>query len=345
METVLIEPARETPTIEVHHAAVDLEPLEPEEAMTTPQGANRPLPMVTVLGAGTMGSAMSRRLLGCGFRVGVWNLHQAPLRALAETGAEVFSDPQEAVRHSQVVLTTLPTADAVREVMTGAGVLNAMGPGHVWVQMGTIGVKETDKLSEEVRSWYPGVLFVDAPVSGSRAPAETGQLLILASGPDDAKPIVHPVFEALGRSTLWLGPAGSGSQMKLVLNTWLAFQTEGAAESAAIAERFGLRAENLLAALRGNPIASDYALAKLGRMIDGDYRADFSLDWALKDLDLVGAEAPGAAPVAGAIAERWRDLVRAGWSGSDVSAARNGLDGSQTGPQGGVEWGGGDTAG
>jgi 3-hydroxyisobutyrate dehydrogenase len=294
--------------------------------MNTTQDSKRTLPRVTVLGAGTMGSAMSHRLLSCGFHVGVWNLHPAALRALAESGAETFSDPREAVRHAEVVLTLLPTADVVREVMTGAGVLDAMSTGRVWVQMGTIGVQETGKLSEEVRSRYPGVLFVDAPVSGSRAPAETGQLLILASGPDDAKAIVDPVFGALGRSTLWLGPAGAGSQMKLVLNTWLAFQTEGAAESAAIAERFSLRTEDLLAALRGNPIASDYALAKLGRMIDGDYRADFSLDWALKDLDLVTAEVPGAAPVAGAIAERWRELVRTGWSGSDVSAARNGLD-------------------
>ena len=113
--------------------------------------------------------------------------------------------------------------------------------------------------------------------------------------------------------------------MKLVLNTWLAFQAEGAAESAALAEGFGLQPEDLLAALRGNPLASDYALAKLGRMVERDYRVDFSLDWALKDLDLVGAEAPGTAPVASAIADRWRELVRAGWGGSDVSAARNGL--------------------
>lgn len=294
--------------------------------MSTTQESRGALPGVVVLGAGTMGSAMSRRLLSRGFHVGVWNLHPAPLEPLAESGAETFPDPREAVRHAEVVLTLLPTADAVHEVMTGAGVLDAISPGCVWVQMGTIGVEETHKLSEDVRSRYPGLLFVDAPVSGSRAPAETGQLLILASGPDDAKPIVDPVFGALGRSTLWLGPAGAGSQMKLVLNTWLAFQTEGAAESLAIAERFSLRTEDLLAALKGNPLASDYALAKLGRMIDGDYRADFSLDWALKDLDLVTAEVPGAAPVAGAIAERWRELVRTGWSGSDVSAARNGLD-------------------
>jgi 3-hydroxyisobutyrate dehydrogenase-like beta-hydroxyacid dehydrogenase len=86
-----------------------------------------------------------------------------------------------------------------------------------------------------------------------------------------------------------------------------------------------MRAEDLLAALQGNPLASDYALAKLGRMAEDDYHVDFSLDWALKDLDLVASEAPDSAPVSSCIADRWRDLVQHGWSGADVSAARHGL--------------------
>jgi 3-hydroxyisobutyrate dehydrogenase len=114
--------------------------------------------------------------------------------------------------------------------------------------------------------------------------------------------------------------------MKLVLNTWLAFQTEGAAETAAVAERLGVPDPALLSALRDNPLASPYALSKLERMIDHDYQADFALDWALKDLDLVASAAGGSvAPVAGEIADRWRRLVSGGSSGLDVSAAREGL--------------------
>lgn len=104
--------------------------------------------------------------------------------------------------------------------------------------------------------------------------------------------------------------------MKFALKGWPAFQMEGAAESAAIAERFALRPDGLLAALRGNPITSNDALAKLGRRIDVDCRTEFCLEWALKDLDLVAAKAPGVAPVAGAIADRWRDRIRTGWSRS-----------------------------
>jgi 3-hydroxyisobutyrate dehydrogenase len=170
------------------------------------------------------------------------------------------------------------------------------------------------------------VTFVDAPVSGSRVPAEEGQLLILASGPPDAAPRLEPIFDALGRATLWLGPAGAGSRMKLVLNTWLAFQVEGAAEVASLAGHLGVPADRLLEALQGNALASPYALAKLTKMVAQDDRADFSLDLALKDLDLATGEAgPGVAPLASAIAERWRGLVRTGSSGLDVSAARHGF--------------------
>jgi 3-hydroxyisobutyrate dehydrogenase len=138
--------------------------------------------------------------------------------------------------------------------------------------------------------------------------------------------VLEPVFAVLGRATLWLGRAGAGSRTKLVLNTWLAFQVEGAAEVAAMGERLGVPAPALMHALRGSPLASPYALGKLAKMFEQDDHADFSLDLALKDLDLATSEAgTGVAPLAATIAERWRGLVRNGSSGLDVSAARKGL--------------------
>jgi 3-hydroxyisobutyrate dehydrogenase len=134
------------------------------------------------------------------------------------------------------------------------------------------------------------------------------------------------VFAALARATLWLGPAGAGSALKLVLNTWLAFQAEGAAEAASLAERVGVPASALFAALGDSPLASPYALGKLSRMVERDYHPDFSLDLALKDLDLAAAAAgTGVVPIASAIADRWREVIHNGSSGLDVSAARNGL--------------------
>jgi 3-hydroxyisobutyrate dehydrogenase len=294
--------------------------------MTVSNGEKDPLPEVAVIGTGTMGAAIAGRLLSLGIEVGVWSRHPAPTVPLVELGATAHENASDAAMHADVVITMLPTEEATAEVMFGGQALRAMRPNAIWVQMATIGVEPTERLANQTESLRPDVAFVDAPVSGSRAPAETGQLLILASGPQQAAQGLEPVFGRLGRATIWLGAAGDGSRLKLVLNTWLAFQTEGAAEAAAVAERLGVTRPALLAALRDNPLASQYALAKLDRMLDEDYHPDFALDWALKDLDLVASAAgAGVAPVAGAIAERWRELVRDGSSGLDVSAARRGL--------------------
>jgi 3-hydroxyisobutyrate dehydrogenase len=293
----------------------------------------RQMPRVAVIGTGTMGTAMARRLLGAGMQLDVWSRHATSTKPLVDAGASAHDKASDAVDQAGVVITMLPTAAVTTDVMMGGEVLGAMPPNSMWVQMATIGAEATERLVLETRNRRPDVAFVDAPVSGSRDPAEKGQLLILASGPPGAAELLEPVFAVLGRATLWLGPAGAGSRMKLALNTWLAFQVEGAAEVAALATHLGLPAPHLMDALRGNPLASPYALAKLEKMLEQDDRADFSLDLALKDLDLAGAEAgPGILPVADAIAERWRGLIATGASGLDVSAARRGLGGAASTP-------------
>ena len=198
-----------------------------------------PRPTVAILGAGAMGAAMGERLLEQGFAVHVWNRTPGPAARLAERGAMAHARPDQAVDRADVVVTMLPTADAVKEVMLEQRTLNFIRPGAVWAQMGTIGVEATETLRSEVARAYPDVAFVDAPVSGSREPARSGRLVILASGPLGARSIVEPVFQALGRP-VWLGEAGAGSRMKLVLNTWLAFEVEAAAEVAALADRLGV---------------------------------------------------------------------------------------------------------
>jgi 3-hydroxyisobutyrate dehydrogenase len=201
-----------------------------------------------------------------------------------------------------------------------------MAPGAVWAQMGTIGVDATAALDAEVLARRPDLYFVDAPVSGSRVPAETGQLVVLASGPEAARALIEPVFSVLGRRTLWLGPAGAGTRMKLVLNTWLAFEVEAAAEAAALAAQLGIESGVLADALDGSPLVSSLAAAKLAKMHAGDDRPEFSLGWALKDLELAEAAAGLAGlPVARAIARRWRSLADLGFAGLDVSVARLGL--------------------
>ena len=288
-------------------------------------------PTVALLGAGTMGSGMAERMLDVGFPVNVWDRTHRSVVALTEHGATICAKPTEAVATAEIVVTMLANADAVADVMLRGGTLDALRANATWAQMGTIGVEATERLAAEVARRRPDVMFVDAPVSGSREPARKGRLLILASGPDRSHDSVDVVFAALGQRTLWVGPAGTGSRLKLVLNAWLAFEIEAAAEASALAERLGVPYAVLADAVVGGPLASATALAKLAKMERGDYSADFSLEWALKDLDLaLAASGAETTPVVMAIAERWRRLVAQGHGHFDISAARLGLD---PGPQ------------
>jgi len=288
-------------------------------------------PPVAVLGAGTMGSSMVQRMLDLGFPVKVWNRTPGAAAALANHGATACATPTDAVAGAEVVVTMLSNADADAEVVLRAGTLDALWHNATWAQMGTIGVEATERLAAEVARRRPDVFFVDAPVSGSREPARNGRLLILASGPDRSHDAADVVFAALGQHTLWLGPAGTASRLKLVLNAWLAFEIEAAAEASALAERLGIPSAVLGEAVIGGPLASAAALGKLAKMERGDYAADFSLEWALKDIDLaLAASGAGTTPVLRAIAERWRRLVAQGGGHFDISAARLGLKG---GPQ------------
>jgi len=296
---------------------------------TTDQPSRRPA--VALLGTGTMGSGMARRMLDLGFPVNVWNRTSGPVTALTEHGATARATPTEAVAAAEIVVTMLPNADAVADVMLRGGTLDALRANATWAQMGTIGFEATERLAAEVARRRPDVMFVDAPVSGSREPARNGRLLILASGPDRSHDSVDAVFAALGQRTLWLGRAGTASRLKLVLNAWLAFEIEAAAEASALAERLGIPYAVLADAVVGGPLASATASAKLAKMERGDYSADFSLEWALKDLDLaLAASGAETTPVVMAIAERWRRLVAQGHGHFDISAARLGLD---PGPQ------------
>jgi 3-hydroxyisobutyrate dehydrogenase len=278
---------------------------------------------VAVLGTGTMGTAAVHRLLAAGATVNVWNRSPEPARELAALGAHWHATPRSAVNGVHVVLTFLPTGDVTQAVMLGRYAVEALAPGAVWAQMGTIGIQATEALAAAVRHQRPDVRFVDAPVSGSRGPAEAGELLVLGSGHVSARQVVLPIFAVLGRRTLWLGPAGAGTRMKLVMNTWLAFEVEAAAEASALADQLGIGASVLTDAIAGSPLVSALAATKLRKIQAEDDEAEFSLGWALKDLELAqAAAAPGGVPVAGAISKRWRLLADHGAAGLDVSAAR-----------------------
>jgi 3-hydroxyisobutyrate dehydrogenase len=166
---------------------------------------------VGLLGVGLMGSAMGRRLLDQGIEVIAWNRSPERAVALEERGARRADAPTEVVLGADVVITMLPTAPIVLDVVEP--LLEDWPQETIWLQMSSVGAAEADRLVEVARAH--DVALVDAPFSGSTHPAEEGKLTILASGPDSARAPVEPVFAALGSRVLWVGKAGMGSRLKL----------------------------------------------------------------------------------------------------------------------------------
>ena len=278
---------------------------------------------VAVLGIGIMGSAMARNLVSAGLRTTIWDRSSTATAPLADAGALVAASPAEAVRDAQVVVTMLPTADVVTSVIFDSGVAEALPGGAVWAQMGTIGLAETTGVSSRLGELRPDVMFVDAPVSGSKGPAEAGQLLILASGPPAAAPAVRPAFSAIGRRTVWLGEAGQGSRMKLAVNAYMSILIEGVAEALELAGQLGIDGSKLAEAIEGGPLDAPIADAKLHKMERGDFAPEFPLEWALKDVDLAISAAGGdELPLLAALSRQWHAAVDAGHGREDVSAAR-----------------------
>jgi 3-hydroxyisobutyrate dehydrogenase len=275
---------------------------------------------VAVLGIGAMGHGMATSALRAGIRTIVWNRNAAATRDLAALGAEVAETAADAARQAAIIVTMVTDIDAVISIARDQGMLAALAPGAIWVQAGTIGVAGVERIAELVDVERPDVTLLDAPVSGSREPAEQGQLTIFASGPEHVRSRVAPLFDALGQRTIWVGPVGAGSRVKLVNNTWVAFAAEAAASSVALARRLGLDTETVLEVLAGSPLVSTWQGAKLQRIAKDDFSVQFALSLALKDVRLA-LQAAGDHRFAAlaSLAEEWQQVVDQGLGDQDLT--------------------------
>ena len=282
---------------------------------------------VAVLGIGAMGHGLAGSALRAGIRTIVWNRNKAATRDLAEAGAEVAETAAEAAQRAEIVVTMVTDTDAVLSIAREHGVLAALRPDAIWAQMSTVGVAGADKIADLVRTERRDVTFLDAPVSGSREPAERGELTIFASGPQEARPRITPFFNAVGQRTIWVGPAGSGSRLKVVNNTWLAFASEAVVSSMAVARRLGLPTETVVNAFSANALVSAWQEAKLQRIAKEEYSPQFSLELALKDvrLALQVTNDDQFAALAG-LAEEWQRALLRGYGDEDLTVVARTLE-------------------
>jgi 3-hydroxyisobutyrate dehydrogenase len=269
---------------------------------------------VAVLGTGIMGAPMARNLAAAGHEVTAWN--RSAEKAEGIEGVTAAASVTEAVSGAEAVITMLADADAVEAVVRDA--LPALD-GALLVQTSTIGLEATARLAEQVRG------LVDAPVLGTKAPAEKGELIVIASGDTGARERCAPLFDAVGARTVALGDEpGASTRMKLVLNAWLVSLVEGLAESIALAEGLGVDPAGFLEIIDGGPLGPAYAKMKGTMMIERSYEPSFSLALAAKDarLALDAADASGLElPALRAIRAQLEKAVEQGHGDADMAAA------------------------
>jgi 3-hydroxyisobutyrate dehydrogenase len=264
---------------------------------------------------------MVRNIAAAGLETRAWNRTREKAEAFVGDGVAVADTPGKAVEGADIVLTMLTDGQVVEEVMTEGGALQAMRDDAVWIQSSTVGIAATERLANLAEE--RGVAFVDAPVIGTKAPAEKGELSVLASGPDEVREVCASVFDAIGAKTVWLGDAGEGTRLKLVVNNWLMLLLGNLAETIRFAQRIGVDPHAFLDTIDGSAVGAPYAQMKGPMMLDGEFPPSFPLKLALKDLELVLEAAErhdGEMPVARAAAEQFKRAVELGHGDEDMAA-------------------------
>ncbi|MFJ1969911.1 NAD(P)-dependent oxidoreductase [Streptomyces sp. NPDC087903] len=279
---------------------------------------------VSVLGTGIMGAAMARNLARAGHTVRAWNRTRAKAEPLAADGAQVADTPAEAVRDADVVLTMLYDGAAALDVLREAE--SALRPGTAWVQSTTAGLEATAELAGFARAH--GLVFYDAPVLGTRQPAEAGQLTVLAAGPTAGREKVTPVFDAVGARTVWTGEDGataSATRLKLVANSWVIAATNATGELLALSKALDVDPGDFFALIADGPLDMGYLHAKAALVLEDRLTpAQFAVATAAKDARLIveaGRRHGVRLDVAAASAERLERAAAQGHADEDMAAA------------------------
>ncbi|SDP11820.1 3-hydroxyisobutyrate dehydrogenase [Klenkia soli] len=268
---------------------------------------------VAVLGLGMMGGAMAQRLVDAGLDVRVWN--RSPEKA-EPFGDRAAASAAEAVEGADAVLTMLFDADSVRSVADD--VLPAMTPDAIWIQASTTGPVAAQEFADRARE--AGVRFLDAPVLGTKAPAEQGKLTALLAGADADVEAIQPVLDAISVKQVRVGAPPQASALKIAANAWIATLTAGIGQSLTIAERLGVDPADLLSAVEGSAVDTPYLQMKGKAVIGRDFTPSFEVTGLLKDVRLA-AETPGVDPtLLDALASLYASAADAGHGDEDIAA-------------------------
>ena len=276
---------------------------------------------VAVLGTGIMGSGMARSLLRSGLDVTVWNRHPGRAAPLAADGADVAGSPGDAVADADAVITILWDGNSVADVMADA--LPGAPEGILWVQSSTVGLHEAGDMLPALADGC-GARYIDAPVLGTRQPAQDGKLTVLAAGPEAVRDPVRPVFGAIGARTVWVSERpGDGTRLKLVANSWVATMVAATAQSIALAQGLGLDPQTFLDMMIGSAVDAPYLHVKGEAILAGQFAPSFAVGGAVKDTGLIAAamrETGTDATLMDAVGAQYRKAAESGHGEEDMAA-------------------------
>jgi 3-hydroxyisobutyrate dehydrogenase len=279
-------------------------------------------PRVALLGLGIMGAGMASRLLSANFPLAVFNRSRDKAAPLAAAGATVAPTPREAAAGAQIIFSMVANDQASRDVWLGdSGALAGASAGAIAIECSTLSTDWIHTLAAKAAE--RGCHFLDAPVTGTKPHAASGELLFLVGGSPETIELARPAFNVLGRDVIHLGPTGSGSLMKLVNNFLCGIQAASFAESLALAEAGGLDREKVIGILTSGAPGSGIVKRIAERIALQDFAPVFATRWMSKDIDYAinAASAEGISlPVASAASGAFHRAVADGLGDQDFAA-------------------------
>jgi 3-hydroxyisobutyrate dehydrogenase-like beta-hydroxyacid dehydrogenase len=274
------------------------------------------------IGLGIMGSRMAANLLEQGHDLVVYNRTKAKADALLEKGATWANSPAEVGKQVKMLLTMLANPEAVAQMALGeAGFLSELAPGSYWVDCSTVHPSFSRQMAEE--AYRRRVHFVDAPVAGTKGPAEQGALLFLIGGEKGDVETCRPLFDAMGRKAIHVGGNGMGTSLKMVFNLLLGEAMVAFSEAMVLGQSLGIPPEKLLDVLVGSAVVAPFLAGKRHKIEAADWDAEFPLKWMQKDMQfaaITGYEQGVPLPGLNAAKEIFALAAGSGFADEDFSA-------------------------
>jgi 3-hydroxyisobutyrate dehydrogenase len=279
-------------------------------------------PQTAIFGLGIMGTGMARRLLSLNFPVTVYNRNQKKAGPLVSSGARLAPTPREAASGAAIVISMVADDRASRDVWLGPdGILAGARAGSVLIESSTLSVAWVKELAASAAKH--GCEFLDAPVTGTKPHAASGELVFLVGGNGAALEIARPILSVLGRDVIHLGPHGSGALMKLINNFVCGVQAASFAEAAAMIEAAGLERQKAFSVLTEGAPGSGIVKRVAGRVLANDFDPNFALQLMAKDLAYALQEGNALGmrlQTAAAALEIFRKAIAVGYGNEDFSA-------------------------